>query len=98
VISGFRRDVDEICALLGYHAALSLSSISTFRDNLLFPFSGVMKSKKKALKMGPIGCPETSAQNYRSTLLNIPEARRCHARYFVQRVAVRSLNEELQFS
>ena len=28
------------------------------------------------LKMGPIGFPETSVQNYHSTLCNIPEARR----------------------
>jgi hypothetical protein len=30
------------------------------------------------LKMGPIGCPETSVQNYHSTLRNIPEERRYH--------------------
>jgi hypothetical protein len=30
------------------------------------------------LKMGPIGCPETSVQNYHSTLHNIPEERRSH--------------------
>ena len=34
VISGFRRDVDEICALLGCYAALSDSSVPTFRDNI----------------------------------------------------------------
>jgi hypothetical protein len=28
--------------------------------------------------MGPIGGPETSVQNYRSTLRNIPEERRYH--------------------
>jgi hypothetical protein len=28
--------------------------------------------------MGPIGCPETSVQNYDHTLRNIPEGRRCH--------------------
>jgi len=30
------------------------------------------------LKMGPIGCPETSVWNYHSTLLNIPEECRSH--------------------
>ena len=30
------------------------------------------------LKMGPIGCPETSVNNYGSTLRNIPEERRSH--------------------
>jgi hypothetical protein len=34
VTSGFRRYVDDICTLLGYYAALSDSSIPTFRDNL----------------------------------------------------------------
>jgi hypothetical protein len=44
LISGFRRDVDEICALLGYYAALSGSSVTTFRDNQSVPFSRVKKS------------------------------------------------------
>jgi hypothetical protein len=30
------------------------------------------------LKMGPIGCLETSVQNYHSTLRNTPEERRSH--------------------
>jgi hypothetical protein len=30
----------------------------------------------RTLKMGPIGFPETSVQNYHSTLRNIPEERR----------------------
>jgi hypothetical protein len=34
VISGFRRDVDEICALLRCYAALNGNSIQTFRENL----------------------------------------------------------------
>jgi hypothetical protein len=34
VISGFRRDVDDICALPGYYEALSDSYVPTFRDNL----------------------------------------------------------------
>jgi hypothetical protein len=37
VISGFRRDVDDTCVLLGYYAALSGSSVPTFRDNLAVP-------------------------------------------------------------
>jgi hypothetical protein len=48
VISGFRRDVDEICAILGYYAAQSGSSVPTFRDSVSVPPSRVMKSKKKA--------------------------------------------------
>jgi len=31
VISGFSREVDEICALLGYYAACSCNSLPTFR-------------------------------------------------------------------
>jgi len=34
-ISCFRRDVDEICDLLGYYAAYSGYSVSTFRDNIV---------------------------------------------------------------
>jgi hypothetical protein len=41
---------DEICALLGYYAALSGSSVPTFRDNLSFPSSRVKKSKKKKFR------------------------------------------------
>ena len=48
VISGFRRDVDEICVLLGYYAALSGNSVPTFRDNISVPSSRVKKSKTKA--------------------------------------------------
>jgi len=36
-ISGFRREVDENCALLGYYAASSGNSLPTFRDNLSVP-------------------------------------------------------------
>ena len=34
VISGFRRDVDENCALQCHYAAQSCNSLPTFRDNL----------------------------------------------------------------
>jgi uracil phosphoribosyltransferase len=43
-ISGFRRDVDEICALLGYYAASSDNHLPTFQDNVSVPSSGVKKS------------------------------------------------------
>jgi hypothetical protein len=39
MISGFRRDADEVCALLEYYAAFSDSSVPTFRDNLSVPSS-----------------------------------------------------------
>ena len=38
MISGFRRDVDAICALLGYYAAYSSNSLPTLRDNISVPF------------------------------------------------------------
>jgi hypothetical protein len=47
VISGFRRDVDEICTLLGYYAASSGNPLPTFRENISVPSSKVKKSKKK---------------------------------------------------
>ena len=60
VISGFRREEYDICAIPGYEAAQSIVQDSW------------------ALKVGPIGCPETSVRNYHYTLRNIPEERRCH--------------------
>jgi hypothetical protein len=35
LISGFRREVDENYALMGYYAASSGNFVPTFRDNLL---------------------------------------------------------------
>jgi len=42
VNSGFSREVDENCALLGCYTASSGDLLPTFRDNLSVPFSGVM--------------------------------------------------------
>ena len=39
VISGFPREVDENCALLGYYTASSGNLFPTFRDKLLVPSS-----------------------------------------------------------
>jgi hypothetical protein len=38
MISGFRSEVDQICALPGYYAAYSGNSVPTFRDNLSVPY------------------------------------------------------------
>ena len=54
VISGFRREVDEIWALLGYYAVYSGNSLPSFRDSLSVPSSRVMKSKKKVRKESPL--------------------------------------------
>ena len=69
--SGFRREVGENSALLGFYAASSGNFLPTFRDNLSILYSGV-KNKKK---IGPVGCPETSLRNYHYSLLNDPEER-----------------------
>jgi hypothetical protein len=41
LISGFRREVDKKCALLGYYAANSGNFLPTFRDSLSVPSSCV---------------------------------------------------------
>jgi hypothetical protein len=72
VISGFHREVNENCALLGYYAASSgnffndVSGHESFLDSWL-------------LNMGPIGCPEKSARNYYHSLRNSPEERSSQA-------------------
>jgi hypothetical protein len=59
VASGFRRDTDEICALLGYYTPQSGNSVPTLRDNLSYPCSRVKNSSSLTVKMEPIGWPET---------------------------------------
>jgi len=75
VISGFRRDVDEICDLLGL--LYSVNSVTTFRDDLSVPYSRAQKTSWP-LKIWPRICPETSIRNYHSRLRNVVEERRCH--------------------
>ena len=43
VISGFCREVEENCALLGYYAARSGNFLQTFRDILSVPSSEFKK-------------------------------------------------------
>jgi hypothetical protein len=45
VISDFRRDVDENCALLGCYAALTGNYVPTFQDNLSVPSSRVKTNR-----------------------------------------------------
>jgi len=52
LISGFHREVNEKCALLGYYAAM-------FRDNQSVPSSRICP-----LMIRPMDCPEMSAMNY----------------------------------
>jgi hypothetical protein len=67
-----RDPVFEIGPLLWYYAAQICNPVPTFRNNLSVPSSAVKK------EIGQIGCPETLAQNYDSTLRNAPEERRSH--------------------
>jgi hypothetical protein len=69
MISVFRRDIDEICPLMGYYAASYVSCVPTFRENV---------SDSWPLKMGPLRCPETSVNKYHTMPRNIPEVRRSH--------------------
>ena len=44
-VPGFRREVDENCALLGCYSASSGEFLRTFRDNLSVPYSKGQESK-----------------------------------------------------
>jgi hypothetical protein len=63
MISGYSREIDDNCTLLGFYAASSSNFLLTFRDNLSVP------------QMGRIGCPETSLINYHYLLRNNAEER-----------------------
>jgi hypothetical protein len=81
VVSGFRHEVDEKCALLECYAASSGNSLPTFRYNLshLQGLRIFLDSLDNwPLKMGPTGCPETSSRNYHYSLHCSPEERTCH--------------------
>jgi hypothetical protein len=47
LILGFRRNVGEICALLGYCAASCGNCLPTFRDNVSVPSSRVKSPRRK---------------------------------------------------
>jgi len=59
----------EICALLGCYAMCSGKSSPTFRQNYSSHIQGV--------KVGPIGCPETSVRIH-YYMCNNPEERKSH--------------------
>jgi hypothetical protein len=64
LISGFRSDVDEICAHVGYYVASCGNCFGT--------------NHRSQLQGGPIRCPETPVNNYHTTLRNVPEECRSH--------------------
>ena len=97
VVSGFRREGDQNCALLDYYAASIGNSLPTFRDNLSVPSSRF----KEPLKIGPKCCPETSLRIYHYKLRNITEEESSHLLGFLtpedwaDRLS-RNVGEELQ--
>jgi hypothetical protein len=58
VISGFRREGAENCALLGYYAASSGSFLPTFRDKLSVPSSGLSETSVRNNHYPPRNNPE----------------------------------------
>ena len=56
VISGFRRGVNEVLALLGCYSSLTGTELQTFRDNPSAPLSWSVKH----LKIGQLDCPVKS--------------------------------------
>jgi hypothetical protein len=81
VISGFRREVDENCALLGCYTVSRGKFLPTFRDYLSVPYSRA-KNAWRPLKMEPIVSPETSVRNCHYSLCNNPEERSSHVHKF----------------
>jgi hypothetical protein len=73
LILGVRRDVYQICAVLGYYAASCGNCLPTFRDDISVPRVGL-------LKMGLICCPETSVNDYYTKPCNIQEERKSWSR------------------
>jgi hypothetical protein len=69
VISDFRREAEENCALQGHYAASCGTFLPTFRDNLSVPSSAVEDPKD---------CPETSASSYHYSLRNDADQRSSH--------------------
>jgi hypothetical protein len=71
--SGFCREVDEFCVLLGFYAVYGGNSLPTCQHNISVPSSGVKKSViYRRLKMGPIVCTEMAVRDYHYTLRNNP--------------------------
>ena len=69
----------EICALPGCYAASGGNLLPTFCDDLSVPSACVTNFLGSlSLKIGRLGCPETSIRNYHYRLCNIPEERKSH--------------------
>ena len=84
--SGFCRDIEQTCVLLGYYAA--------YRGKPCRPLGSTYRSRLQGPpKMGTIRCPETSVNNYHYRLQNIPEERISHlaVMFIPERTPVRSI-------
>ena len=69
VISGFHRELDYNCALLGCYAAGRVN-LPTLRETTFRPYP-----QGSSLTTELIGCPETSVRNYQYSLRKNPEER-----------------------
>ena len=82
MISGFRCEVDENCALLSYYAACSANFLPTFRDNLSAPSSKVIYRShlqgSGRRRWNPIGVSRNVGKKYPSPLRNNPEEPSSH--------------------
>jgi hypothetical protein len=52
VVSGYSREVDRICVLLGYYAAYCGNALLTFHNNITVPPSKAKKKKKMSKTFG----------------------------------------------
>jgi len=73
--TGFRREVDENCTVLGYYAAfmIIITDVMGQPDGTIF--KGQESKNYWPFKMGPIGCTKKSLRSYHYTLRNGPEER-----------------------
>ena len=77
-----RKQINPVLSpLLGFYAAQIGSLSQTFWHNLSVPSTKIKLSITWVVKLGPIGCPETSLTNHHSTPHNITEDRRSHSRH-----------------
>jgi hypothetical protein len=77
VISAFRRNVKEICILLGFARCRVVIPYRRFGTTYESHLQGSEQLwSALPLKMGPVCCPEKSVGNYHSALRKIPKESR----------------------
>jgi hypothetical protein len=72
-----KENLHKIFALLGCYTELIVTDFSIQPIGPIFKGQAFQEKSSTVwpLKMGPIGCLETSVTNYQSTLRNVPEER-----------------------